>query len=78
MRRDSTQTVEIIAFVAFNLLIAPSLACSTSLDCSLNGDCVDSVCVCDPAWSGSEDCAVLAVQPGPVDIAYHNATCVCD
>lgn len=50
-----------------------SYACVSSLDCSLNGDCIDSTCMCDPAWSGL-DCSALAFLPAPVKGGYRNAT----
>lgn len=46
----------------------------TSSDCSLNGDCVDGSCVCDPWWSGSATCDVLAINPANKSEGYHNAT----
>jgi hypothetical protein len=33
------------------------------MDCALNGDCVGGKCVCDPAWSGSAQCDVMAFEP---------------
>ena len=55
----------------------PTLAlgsCESMLDCWGNGDCVQGQCVCDPAWSGSPVCNVMAFQPAPEAGAYHNST----
>ena len=40
--------------------------CTSTLDCSLNGDCVDGVCDCDPAWKGDQchELFQLPVLPG--------------
>ena len=63
--------------------------CSSAFDCKLNGDCVHpnpsghgprgpGRCACDPAWSGSPDCAVLAFEPMHKEhgkaTGYYNAT----
>lgn len=37
-------------------------SCSTALDCWLNGDCVNSVCICDKTWFGSS-CNLLSELP---------------
>ena len=49
-------------------------SCVTSSDCSLNGDCVAGACVCDPWWSGSAACDVLALLPAERDEGYRNAS----
>ena len=36
--------------------------CGDDLDCSLNGQCVASTCVCNPAWEGA-DCGRLVLLP---------------
>lgn len=36
--------------------------CTGDVDCWLNGDCIDGVCVCDAAWTGSA-CNVLVELP---------------
>lgn len=53
-------------------------ACDSAMDCALNGDCVYGHCVCDPAWSGAANCAVmsfvpLAKAPGKAP-GYYNET----
>jgi hypothetical protein len=53
--------------VALHNSAAPSFStaipgCSDAMGCSLNGNCVDSVCVCDAAWNGPA-CGRLAVLP---------------
>ena len=60
----------------FLLVTAPTSAsstpqnkiCATSNDCGLNGDCVSSSCVCDPAWTGST-CTKLNLVPVTPDFA---------
>jgi len=50
--------------------------CSSSLDCSLNGNCIDSKCECDSAWTGPA-CAQLnemQVDPGRGIYRKNNAT----
>jgi hypothetical protein len=49
-------------------------ACSTTSDCSLNGDCISGSCVCDPWWSGSASCDVLAITSANKSLGYRNAT----
>jgi hypothetical protein len=51
-----------------------SSTCATALDCSLNGDCIDSECVCDAPWAGSAQCDVLQFASAPKDGGYHNST----
>ena len=50
--------------------------CTSAMECFLNGDCVDGVCVCDPAWSGSADCSVMKFLPVNKSNrpGYYNAT----
>ena len=47
--------------------------CQSSMDCSLNGDCVNSLCQCDPAWHGSR-CELLSILPTGKNSGYHNST----
>jgi hypothetical protein len=49
-------------------------SCSSSSDCSLNGDCLNSTCLCDPWWSGSPACDVLSLLPANKSQGYHNAS----
>jgi hypothetical protein len=53
---------------------SPPGACATADDCSLNGDCVNATCACDPQWSGSAACDVLALLPADKASGYHNAS----
>jgi hypothetical protein len=46
--------------------------CRNALDCQLNGMCVQSVCVCDAAWTGT-DCAMLQFLPAVNHVAFHGA-----
>lgn len=39
-------------------------ACEGLQDCNFAGDCVNSACVCDVAWTG-ENCGSLALEPVP-------------
>lgn len=41
-------------------------ACNSDADCGLLGDCVQSLCLCDPGWTGAT-CASLDLLPAPVD-----------
>ena len=45
------------------LLPISAYSCTSAADCSLNGDCVAGNCACDPWWSGSSTCDVLAILP---------------
>ena len=47
--------------------------CIDATDCSLNGDCVNQMCKCDAAWSGSK-CDVLSIRPTAKNAGYHNAS----
>eukprot|EP01050_Picozoa_sp_SAG11_P031514 SAG11_NODE_9823_length_878_cov_1.219512_1_plen_146_part_10 len=52
-------------------------ACTSVLDCNLNGDCINSRCECDAAWSESPDCAVMAfeaIEPGEQQPGYYNVS----
>ncbi|GMH50982.1 hypothetical protein TL16_g00918 [Triparma laevis f. inornata] len=42
--------------------ILTSSACASSKDCGLNGDCLESICSCDPAWTGPT-CTTLNLIP---------------
>eukprot|EP01052_Picozoa_sp_SAG31_P028323 SAG31_NODE_2724_length_5187_cov_2.096895_5_plen_472_part_00 len=42
----------------------PRGQCTDAHDCALNGRCVRGKCVCEPAWSASADCTLLAFVPG--------------
>jgi hypothetical protein len=44
----------------------PAGSCVTSLDCNLNGECVNSACVCYKPWTAALDCSVLSFLPSPV------------
>lgn len=48
--------------------------CATAMECSLNGDCIDGVCSCDPMWTGSPECSVVAFEPLAAASGYANAT----
>jgi hypothetical protein len=39
-------------------------ACVTDMDCTLGGECLASVCVCDPWWTGA-NCALLNLEAPP-------------
>jgi len=43
--------------------------CATDADCQLNGECLQGLCVCDPAW-GKADCSELQLLPSPAAPAY--------
>ena len=50
------------------LLVARSSSadgCSTDLDCELNGVCLESVCQCDPEWTGPT-CGKMLLGDGHV------------
>ena len=53
----------------FKLKTTTALAEACPSDCSLNGECIQSACVCDPGWIGA-DCAVLNVGPAPSGGAF--------
>jgi hypothetical protein len=61
--RSFLQLRSILQLCLLALNVHQCLSCSSMMDCSLNGDCVGSKCVCDPAWSGSEKCDVMAFEP---------------
>ena len=52
-------------------LVVAVHGCSKDKECSFNGLCVNSLCVCDPAWrhsdNGKEKCSVLNTLPFPND-----------
>ena len=56
-------------------LVRAAAGCQSELDCSLNGDCVDALCRCDPAWEGDQ-CERFATLPTPpgMDIKEENIT----
>ena len=43
--------------------------CLSPSECGLNGCIVNSVCVCDPGWVGSE-CSVLDLAPAQIQDSY--------
>lgn len=49
-------------------------SCTSSSDCSLQGDCnvTTGVCACDPQWSGSATCDVLALLPANRSDGYNS------
>lgn len=53
---------------------ASANSCTSAADCSLNGDCISNACVCDPWWSGSPQCDVLALLPTDKNTGYHNSS----
>ena len=67
-----------LLFSACVFLSKASASCTTDLDCSLNGDCVKGACICDPAWSASPQCDVLALKRQPRNngtfLGYKNQT----
>ena len=45
--------------------------CDTDEDCSFNGDCVNKICQCYPAWKGNH-CAQLNILPTNKTSGYQN------
>ena len=50
------------------LTMTVTYACESSNDCQLNGLCIDGICECDAAWTGSQ-CQWLALE-GHGSLAY--------
>lgn len=46
--------------------------CTSDLDCQLNGRCTFGVCICSPAWTGT-DCSALNLLPAAIKNGYQNA-----
>ena len=65
-------TLLYIFLIILPLVVAQQ--CNTTEDCSLNGDCVNNKCICDPWWSGSPNCDVLALLPASKTDGYHNSS----
>ena len=77
-----SMSTQLLLLAAAAVALLPSsvaaAACTSTSDCNLNGECTAGKCVCDAAWSGSADCAVMSFAkvekaagkaPG-----YYNAT----
>lgn len=72
------QPIVSISAVALAVAAAASPSadtCTSAFEgCHLNGDCVKGRCVCDPWWSGTPDCSVMAFEPQDKDTGYFNHT----
>ena len=55
-----------VILLASTVALCAAWECTSSLGCQLNGDCVNGMCVCKPAWRGT-NCSELALLPTPSD-----------